>query len=275
MQPFKTWMQILVVILSSITMAIGYNYFLLPHKVLSGGITGISMILGMMTPLHVGVINFLINVPIVYLGYRFLGRRFIFLTMVSIVVMNASLLIVPVQAVATDPLLSTVFGGVIVGLSCGLIMKFSGSSGGLDIISLLITKRYDYPVGKIGLSLNAVVVSLSGFLFDWQLALYTLVSIYVSSKTLDSIHTKHVKLTVMIVTSKRKQMAATLLDSLHRGVTVVHGEGAFSHTERDILYMVITRYELSETKELISQVDKDAFVNITETVEVMGRFHRT
>nr|WP_048602072.1 YitT family protein [Rubeoparvulum massiliense] len=264
-----------IIIPSSVLLAASYNMFLLPNKLLSSGLAGIAMIIGLLTPINTGLLIFLFNVPLFIMGYRHLGRRFVTYSVISVAVTSLSMYYIPLYAIApNDPLLSAVFGGVTNGIAIGLILRASGSTGGFDIIGLLLTQKKDYPLGTLMFAMNAVVVLLAAFFFDRTLALYTLISIYVVGRVVDTIHTRHIKLTLMIITSKGDEMKNKLLSRMYRGITIFDGEGAYTHEKRKILYTVISRYELVEVKKMIRSVDPKAFVNITETVEVMGAFHR-
>jgi uncharacterized membrane-anchored protein YitT (DUF2179 family) len=266
--------RLLIIIIGSVLVAAAYNLFLIPHKILSSGISGIAMMLGLITPFSTGLMNFLLNLPLLILGVMKLGKRFICYTILSVVTLSVSLSIIPVESISTEPILSSLFGGILAGIGIGLIFRVSGSSGGFDIIAMLLTKKKDFPLGALISAMNAVVVLISGFVFNWDSALNTLVSIYATGKVVDTIHTKHIKLTLMIITSKGEEMKQKLLANLYRGITLMNGEGAYSGENRKILMTVITRYQLEDVKTLINEVDPNAFVNITETTEVMGLFHR-
>jgi uncharacterized membrane-anchored protein YitT (DUF2179 family) len=265
-----------VIIIASIIIAFSFNMFLLPHEVLSSGVTGIAFIIGLKMPgVNSGFMILLLNIPIVIYGYKVLGKRLIFYTVISIVVTSFSMQIIPKEALAQDPLLSAVFGGAIGGIGIGIIFKYQGSTGGFDIIGLAITKKREIPLGTIMFVLNAAVVFVAGFLFDWDRALFTMTSIFVTGKVIDAIHTSHLKLTVTIITRKGEEVKQELLKNVVRGITVWKGEGAYSNEERSILYTVVSRYEVETLKELIGKVDDKAFVNITSTADVMGNFRRT
>lgn len=134
--------------------------------------------LGIITPVNTGILNFLLNLPLLILGYIKLGRRFITYTILSVVVISVSLYIIPIHGVSTEPILSSLFGGIISGVGIGIIFRASGSSGGFDIIAMLLAKKSDFPLGSLLSVMNAVVVVISGFIFGWDAALYTLISIY-------------------------------------------------------------------------------------------------
>lgn len=266
--------KVLAIVLGSIVVGVAYNMFLIPHKILSSGLSGIAIMLGIVTPLNTGILNFLLNLPLLIVGVLKLGKQFISYTILSVVVLSISLYLIPIQAISTEPILSSLFGGVLTGAGIGIIFRASGSSGGFDIIAMLMQKKNDFPLGSLLSAMNAVVVVISGFVFGWDAALNTLVAIYATGKVIDTIHTNHIKLTLMIVTNKGEELKTKLLANLYRGITMMDGQGAYTGQERKILMTVITRYQLTEVKGLINEVDPDAFVNITETTEVVGMFHR-
>lgn len=262
------------IVIGSIIVSLAFNLFLIPHEIMSSGISGLSIILAMLSSINAGVFNFLLNLPLLIIGYLKLGRRFILYTILSVVTISLTLYLIPVEAIAVSPILSSIFGGALAGLGIGIIFRSSGSSGGFDIIGMLLARRNDFPLGTLLFAMNSIVILLSGFLFSWDTALNTLVSIYATGKVIDKVHTHHVKLTLMIITKKGDEVKQHLLKNVYRGVTVVDSVGGYSNEKSKILITVISRYELTEVKSLIEEIDSDAFVNITETLEVMGLFHR-
>ncbi len=271
----KEMVRFLGVIIGSIIIAVAFNLFLIPHKILSSGIGGIAIILGIVTPVNTGIINFVLNLPILILGYIGLGKKVIFNTVVSVVVLSVALYYVPVKVVAIDPLLSSIFGGVIAGAGIGLVFNCNGSTGGFDIIGMLLSRKRDIKLGGFLIILNAVVVIIAGFFFTWDVALTSLLSIYVTGKVIDAVHTKHRKVTLMIVTNEAEKMKKQLLSTVVRGITLLDGEGAYSSEKKRVLMTVVSREELASMKLTISEIDPNAFVNITETVEVLGLFRRS
>ena len=265
---------LIIIIFGSLMISAGFNLFFIPHSILSSGLSGIAILLGLITPFDTGLLNFALNLPLLIIGMFKLGKRFIFFTIISVLVTSIALYIIPVIKVASDPLLSSIFGGVIGGVGVGIILRASGSSGGFDIVAVLLTVKRDIPLGSILSGLNAIVVIFSGFIFGWDSALNTLIGIYASGKVIDTIHTKHIKLTLMIVTQKGEEIQKRLLENFFRGITVMEGYGAYTGKEKKILMTVITRYQLTDIKQLITKYDPKAFVNITETKEVMGLFDR-
>lgn len=267
-------MKLLGILIGSVLVALAFNLFLIPHEIMSSGLSGLSIILGMITPFNAGVYNFLLNFPLLIIGYLKLGRTFIINTILSVLCISFSLYFIPIYGIANNSILSSVFGGALVGLGIGIIFRSSGSSGGFDIIGMLLTRKKDFPMGTLLFAMNSIVVLISGFFISWDSALNTLVSIFVTGKVIDAVHTHQVKITLMIITQKGEEMRQHLLSNVYRGVTMIDSTGGYSNEKSNIIMTVITRYELTEIKALIHEVDPSAFVNITKTIEVMGLFHK-
>ncbi len=268
------WMRLLLIFVSSIVLGVAFNMFLLPHAILAGGVTGIAMMLGLVTPLNAGIWMIVLNIPILIVGWMKLGKNFIANSLFSVVVTSISMLYIPVVKITEDALLSTVFGGVIAGAAMGIIIRYYSSTGGFDVIGLLLSMKRDIPLGALVFVLNSTVVFVSGFVFSWELAMYTMASIYISGLVIDRVHTRHIKLSLMVVTSQGDAVKKELLDNLYRGITVVDGEGAYSAAKVKVLYSVIGRHELAFVRPLIKKIDPNAFVSISETMEVMGNFRK-
>lgn len=264
-----------VLIVFSVVLGFAFNMFLLPHEILSGGVTGLAMILGLLLPINAGIWLFILNIPVFIVGLMKLGQEFVWNSIFSVLVTSISMQYIPVLQVADDALLSAVFGGVITGIAIGFIVRFNGSTGGADIIGLVITQKYDIRLGAMIFGINSTVVFISGFFFSWNLAMLTMASIYISGVVIDRVHTRHIKLSLMVVTTKGDALKNELIENLVRGITVMDGYGGYSSNENKVLYTVITRYELELVKSLIKKIDPDSFVSITETNEVMGNFRRS
>ncbi|WP_074086099.1 MULTISPECIES: YitT family protein [unclassified Paenibacillus] len=264
----------LAIIFGSAMIACGFNLFLIPHRLLSGGVSGLAMLVGYFTPFNISLMYLLFNVPLLVAGWFQLGRRFIVLSILSVGATTWLMALIPTATVASDMLLASVFGGVLVGVGAGVSFRVGGSSGGFDILGSIIIKHRDFPIGNVLVGLNGLVILTAAY-FDnnWNLALASMVSIYVSGKVVDLIHVSHIKVTVYIVTTRTDELLQQLL-GLQRGVTKIKTEGAYSHVERDMLMTVTTRYELAELKRIIKNSDPQAFVNIVETVGVMGSFRK-
>jgi uncharacterized membrane-anchored protein YitT (DUF2179 family) len=271
---FELIAQLTVILIASVLYAISMNMFYIPHNMISGGFAGVGMIIGYLTHYNIGTLIFLLNVPLFGLSYKYLGKKITFLTAYFITVSTVAMAVVPVKQLSHDILLSSVFGGILCGAATGIVFRFASSTGGFDIVGLLVAKRKDISIGAVIFVFNCLLLVIAGFIFGWDITLYTFISRFVVSKVIDAIHTKHIKLTVMIVTEKGMEVKKALLNQCIRGVTMVDAVGAYTDHQKKVIYTVITRYELGEVKRLVRKVDSHAFMNITETVEVVGRFKK-
>jgi uncharacterized membrane-anchored protein YitT (DUF2179 family) len=260
------------VITGSLVVAFAFNCFLVPYGILSSGISGIAILIGLITPFDIGLMNLLLNIPLLILGFYKLGKTIAINTLICVASLSVFLSLVPVIPVTNNILLSTIFGGIIGGIGVGIILKSSGTSGGLDIIAIILSRTSNVPVGLLLTGMNGFIVLISGAAFNWDIALYTLLSIYLTGKMIDTIHTDHIKLTMQIVTSKGELIRKELLESIYRGITITEGYGGYSQEKKQIIMMVVTRYETTQIKKIVRNHDENAFINIFETVEVDGVF---
>jgi uncharacterized membrane-anchored protein YitT (DUF2179 family) len=261
-----------VVAIGALLVAVGFNMFLIPHQLLSGGVSGIAMIIGYFTNWNIGLLYFIFNLPIMIWGLVVIGRRFIIFSVVSVILTVWLMQVLP--AINQAPILGAVFGGVLVGVGTGITLRIGGSTGGFDIIGSILTRKWDFPLGTVLSLFNAgVILALGFFKHDWDLALYSMLAIYITGKVMDSIHIRHLKVTAFIVTKQKQQLLDRLL-TMPRGVTLIKTEGAFTGTEQDMLMTVTTRYELVDLKKVVKDIDPKAFVNIVETVGVLGEFRK-
>lgn len=271
MKPLLTGITITI---SVFLIALVLNVFLIPHEILTGGIAGVAILLNHFIPINAGWIVFLLNLPLFVIGYRHLGKKFLYWTIYAVTLLSILMRIIPIKAFHQDLLLSSVIGGAIFGIGVGLVFRMGGSCGGVDIIGLVLSKKKDISVGKLITVLNLVIVSASAFIYGLDKTLYTVIAIYVAGRAVDMVHTNKNKLTVTIITEEWEKLSEALLHLHTRGITIMDAEGAYTHKKKKVLTTVITRFELSETKEIINKIDKYAFVNITQTLEVMGNFRR-
>jgi uncharacterized membrane-anchored protein YitT (DUF2179 family) len=263
-----------VMTLGSLLVAIGFNLFLIPHQLLSGGLSGISMMIGYITGGNIGWLYLMLNLPVLVWGWFVVGRRFVLWSAYNVAITTIYLQIIPVIHIADDILLGAVFGGIIIGFGSGMALRYGGSSGGFDIIASIVTRKRDLPVGMIIFLLNGLVIAILIFFErNWDLALYSLVAIFTAGKIIDLIHVKHLKVTAFIVTTKTEELLGKLLTH-PRGITIIKTRGAFSSADRDMLMTVRTKFELAELTKTIMTIDPHAFINIVETVGVVGDFRK-
>jgi uncharacterized membrane-anchored protein YitT (DUF2179 family) len=272
----KKFFEVIVVIIGAVFVALSFNLFLIPHQLLSGGLSGISMIIGYFTNWNIGIIYFISNLPVLVWGIVTIGRKFIIFSLISVIFTVWLMQIIPVDATSFkfDQTISAVFGGVLLGIGSGITLRIGGSTGGFDIIGSILMRKWDFPLGTFLLAVNSIVVFVLGYYKqDWNLALYSMLSMFIASRIMDTIHIRHLKVTAFIITQQKDLLIKRFL-LLPRGVTLIKTSGAYSNQEKDMLMIVITKYELAEFKAIIKECDPKAFVNIVETTSVLGEFRK-
>ncbi len=262
--------------LGAILASIGIEEFLVPNKMIDGGITGISIITSYLTGFPLGIVLFALNLPFVVIGYKQIGKGFVAATLFSITILSIGVtLLKPVPGVTGDMLLAAVFGGIILGLGVGLIIRFGGSLDGTEIVAIIFDKRTGFTVGEVIMFFNIFILSSAGFFFGWDKAMYSLIAYFIAFKTIDLTvqgldDTKEVK----IISDKSDEIAAVLMERLGLGVTFLKGTGGYSGESKPVLYSLISRFEVAELKAIIDEIDERAFVTISDIHEVMGGVFR-
>ena len=262
-----------VMIFASLLLAIGLNLFLVPQQLLSGGVTGVASIIGYIWDINISAIYFFLNIPLVIWGWKIVGKRYIVLSLLSVLSTSWFLAIIPVYQVAKDPIMSSVAGGIITACGIGFALRAGGSTGGFDIIGSIVTRTRDVPLGTILFVLNGLVILLLGFYKNWDLALYSMLSTFIKGKVVDMIHVGHVKVTCFIITKETDRM----LDKLKRlphGITCLESKGGYSNEQNSMLMTVTTRYELTALRKAMLEADPKAFMNVVNSSEIVGRFSR-
>lgn len=272
--------KILIIILGAVLNAIAMNCFLIPANVYASGFAGVAQLLSSIvesfTPFTIstGILIFLLNVPVTILAWVKIGKAFTIYSFLSVFLLSAFMEVIPVIQLSPDIILNAVFGGVIGATGVALTLKYGASTGGMDIIAMVLSRMKDKSIGTFLLVINGLIIVSAGFLFGAEKALYTLVALYVSTRVIDAIHTSHEKLTVYIVTNKSEALTEAIHANLVRGITLLPAKGAYTKEDKEMLMMVITRYELYDIEHIIKEVDPEAFTNIVETTNVFGLFRK-
>ncbi|MGX6428988.1 YitT family protein [Levilactobacillus yonginensis] len=269
---------VLIVVFASIINVVALNDFLIPGKIFSAGINGIAQIVAMLLDtagvhLSTGWFILLFNIPIGLLGWFKVGRSFTFYSILVALLTSILAIVMPVVNISDNPLLGALFGGILTGVGVAYPLKNGFSTGGMDIVAVVLEKTTGRTIGTLMMAINFAIVLVAGALFGWQSALYTIISIYAMSRVVDSIHTRHQKLTAFIVTTKQDEVITQLNSTLIRGITVIPSFGAYTRTDGAVLMTVISRYELYTLERSVKEVDEHAFVNLVNTVDIEGNFY--
>lgn len=260
--------------------AIAVNFFYQPGHIYSSGATGFAQILTTLSDRVVGftvpvsITLFLINVPLFFLAWFKIGHKFTIFTFITVFLTSFFIHIIPQTTLTKDPIICAIFGGAIMGVGIGFALKNGLSSGGLDILSIVIRKRTGSSVGSISIIFNVMIMLMAGILFSWQYMFYSALAIFMSGKLTDALYTKQRKMQVMIVTKCPERVINSIQDHMRRGITIINeAEGAYKHDKQTVLFTVVTRFELPLLESIMRENDPDAFVSISENVRIMGRFY--
>ncbi|MFT4004649.1 MAG: YitT family protein [Lacrimispora sp.] len=267
--------------------AAAYRWFLFPSGLYSGGFTGISQllklflteVLGIHAPRSIdltGIIFWCINIPLLLLGYRSIGKKFLYRTIIAVCVQSALLTLIPApeKPLLDDMLLNSIIGGALSGLGVGITLRAGGSGGGTDIVGMYCAKEYpDFSVGKISVMINVCIYFIAAMRYDLEVAAYSMVFSISAGIMVDRVHYQNIKVSAFIVT-KNKALGEMINRKVSRGVTSWNGWGEYSRQEEIIHMVVVSKYELQALKRLIRQEDPDAFVQIMSPDMVLGNFEK-
>ena len=261
-----------LITLGSALCSVAINGILIPHKFLSGGFTGLALIIHYMFPsLSLAVIYFILNVPVFALGWMYVGRRFFLYSIVGTFIFTGTLIWIHIPLPVHDKMLSAILAGIIAGVGSGIILRSLGSAGGLDILSVIFLRRFSIRLGTTILASNSFILVAGAALFSLEEALYTLIYIFVCSYMVNLVVTGlSQRKAVYIISPQWEEISKEIMDRIQRGVTIIRGQGGYSGRDEQILYTVISFRELPQLKQLIRGVDPSAFVVVTDTLEVMG-----
>lgn len=284
----KKWViDYLYILIGSFILAAGFVYFITPHKIVPGGVYGIAIVVHYITKglfsmwpdgFPIGLFGLILNVPLTIIGIKILGPRFGVKTVIGFVLTSVFIdgitwmREVGDAALVEDVLLSCVFGGVLIGFGLGLIFKSRATSGGSDIVAMIIAKYTRLPLGKLMIYVDSAIVLFGLVVFqDWAIPLYSWIVIYITGKVIDlTLEGVDYNKALMIISNKHEEIKEKLLVDLERGGTYLRGEGMFSGEEKQIIYTVVSRREVAILEEFISNIDPDAFITIMDAKEILG-----
>ena len=266
-----------LIVVGSFILASGFVLFITPYKIVPGGVYGISIVLHHLFGTPVGLVALAFDIPLTIIGIKVLGPRFGVKTVVGFVltavfVDTLTYFYGTEPLVEGDPLLSSIFGGLFVGLGLGLIFKSRATSGGSDIIAMIIGKYTKLPVGQLMIIVDSAIVIVGLFAFqDWKIPLYSLIVIFITGKVIDVVlEGANYDKVLLIVSDKTQEIRDKIINDLNRGGTLLHGEGLYSNVERKIVFTVVNRRETVMLQDYINKIDPSAFVTVINANEILG-----
>lgn len=287
----KIWRKLVVSLMYGLCLSIALNLFWVPGHISAGGVTGVAQVIAIIFRRYLNfsigglaitdVMNtanliFIINVPLIWISWRDIGREFTVFTLITVVsssvLINLTTGLIPL---VRDPMICAIFGAVINGAGIGLALRNGLSSGGTDIVGMVLHKYFNISVGTVSIAVNACVVIVTGFLEGWPHALYSVIAIFIGGKAMDLLYTRQQRLQVMIVTSQSK--ANEILNAIHKemrhGITVFKDtEGGYKHESKTVLLTIISRAEFADLQATVRSMDSRAFISSTRVAEMAGAF---
>lgn len=262
----------LVLIIGSLIYSAGLEIFLVPNNIIDGGVVGISIMASYLTGIPFGVYMLVLNLPFLYLGYKQIGKTFAISTIISIIALSIfSEFLEPVPQITQDYFLAAIFGGIIAGAGVGLVIRQGGSLDGTEITAIILDRKTSFSVGEVVMFFNLFILGAAGFVFGWDKAMYSLVAYFIISKMIDVVlKGLDESYAVMIVSDEYEEIADALMHRLGRGVTYLHGQGAYTGDDKQVLYCVVTRLEVVKLKEIALEKDETAFVTINPVHDIVG-----
>jgi uncharacterized membrane-anchored protein YitT (DUF2179 family) len=268
----KLFKKALFMFIGAALMAVGLEIFLVPNNIIDGGIVGISIIISYYSGLPIGIFLVLLNLPFLFLGYKQIGKTFALSTLYAVIIMAiGTYLLHPVQPLTIDPLLAAVFGGIILGVGVGIVIRFGGSLDGTEIVAILLNKKTPFSVGEVVMFFNFFILGSAGFVFGWDRAMYSLIAYFIAFKMIDiAIEGFDESKSVWIISEKSHDIGDALVSRLGRGVTYLQGEGGFTGGYKRVIFCVITRLEEAKLKSIVEELDPVAFLAIGNIHDVKG-----
>lgn len=262
--------------IGSILAAVGLEIFLIPNNIIDGGVVGISIIISYLTNIPLSVFVVVLNIPFLFLGYKQIGKTFVFTSLFAIVSFSLWLTVFnPIPGLTDDVLLATVFGGIILGVGVGMIIRYGGSLDGTEMVAIIVNKGTSFSVGEMVMFFNIFILSSAALVFGWDRAMYSLIAYFIAFKVIDiTIEGLDEAKAAIIISDKGDEIAEAITARLGRGVTFLEGRGGYSKDRKIVLYSVVTRLEVSKLRAIIEDKDEDAFVTINDVSDVMGGKHK-
>jgi len=252
--------------------AVALELFLIPNKIIDGGVVGISIMTSYLTNLPLGIFIFTFNLPFLAFGYKKLGKNFIITSFYCITMLSIAVNFFHGMVKATtDLLLACIFGGIILGIGLGIILRNNGSLDGTEIIAVSLNKKVSFSIGEIIMVINLFILGSAGFVFGWDRAMYSLLAYFIIFKTIDVvIEGLDESKSIIIISDKYEEIARDIMTKFERGVTYIQGQGAYSGEDKKIIFCVVSRLELANLKNHLLEIDPSAFIAIENVHEVEG-----
>ncbi|MBR2068232.1 MAG: YitT family protein [Candidatus Gastranaerophilales bacterium] len=263
--------------LGALIAAFALECFLVPNEIIDGGIVGISIMASYLTKVNLGIFLIILNIPFLFMALKEFGKRFVILALYSVGMLALFVNVVQkhIPVITHEPLLVAIFGGGILGVGVGLVLKNDSCMDGTEIMAIKISKKYPYSVGEIIMFINVFIFSTAGFVYNWEKAMYSTLAYLVAYRAIDAVvQGLSEEKSIRIISDKGMELGQAIIEKLNKTVTYIDAQGGYSKAKKTMVYCVIPRIELSKLKEVVASVDNDAFISIENIHEVYGKRYR-
>jgi uncharacterized membrane-anchored protein YitT (DUF2179 family) len=267
-----------MMMIGALLAAISLELFLVPNNIIDGGVIGISLITNHITGLNFGILILLFNLPFLFAGYRHIGKNFVISSLFSIIVLAImEPILTPIPPVTDEPLLSTVFGGIILGTGVGIVIRNAGALDGTDILGILLSKKFPFSVGEFIMFFNIFIFGWAGFVLGWDQAMLSIIAYFIASKAIDFVgqgFTGDTKAAI-IVSDEHEEVSDAIQKRLGRMITKLYGKGGYIQNDKEVIFVVLTRLEIAKLKTIVHETDPRAFITIVDAQEAHGGKFKT
>lgn len=272
----KVFIKLLATTIGAGIAAFALEAFMIPNNIIDGGVVGLAIMMSHLTPLSTSIYTILINIPFLFFGYKHGGKEFVLFSIYAIAIFSFFLVAMPHIEPTHEAFLACIFGGVVLGIGIGIIIRCGASLDGTEILAISISKKSEFSVGQFVMICNVVIFSIAGIVFkNFDSAMYSMVAYFVASKVMDIVvEGMDESKAVMIISDKYEKIVTTISDELGRTATYLTGTKAYSGQKTEVVYAVVTRMEIGKLKEIISNIDNKAYVTITNVADVIAHHQK-
>ena len=275
----KDGKRFLIVVFAAILFALNIKIFVRAGDLFPGGVTGLTVLFQRLSEKYLGIelpyspINLLLNAFPVYIGFRYIGKKFTLLSLLMIFLSGMVTDLIPAYVITDDPLLISVFGGILGGTAISLCLLADATSGGTDFIAIYLAQKHGMETWNLILAFNAVILSIAGFFFGWEEALYSIIYQFVSTQTLHTLYRNYQQQTLLVVTMNAQEVCDAIAKATHHGATILDAEGSHDHQHRKLVYSVVSGADARAAINAARIADPEAFINSMRTTELRGNFY--
>jgi len=272
LSPLGIFQRIVLIILGAVLAGVALEVFLIPNNIIDGGITGISIMGAHITHVPLGVFLFLFNLPFLIAGYKSIGKTFALSTLLGVVTLSVTTsLLHHVKAFTDETLLATVFGGILLGIGVGIVIRSGGTTDGTEVVAIMVSKKTPFSVGQMVMFINLFILGSAGLVFGWDNAMFSLITYFIAFKVMDlTIEGFDESKSIWVISDNYREIGEAIVSRLGRGVTYLNGEGGYSGDTKQVIFTVVTRMEEAKLKSIVTELDPAAFLAVGNIHDVRG-----